>query len=316
MPHIRALVICLAVVLFATPSFAGLPGDFNSDGMLDCLDADLLVEAIVSGANDPFFDLTGDGFVDNEDMIAWLATAGSFNLPSGNPYLLGDANLDAFVDGLDFLIWNANKFSETAAWCSGDFTADGTIDGEDFIEFNRFKFMSALSAGGTVEAGWSGGPGDGIPDLYYYQGTATAPNGEMRDAGTLSLDTDGCDFVALLVSSPDLTGDCVVCDGSVLENPNQPFPNNMHTFTHGFINGSTQWIRTLPLVSDGPIGIFDMAVSPGLEGADFPPLFDGDQWSVTLAKDDGGVIYTNVTVVGAPIPVEATSWGKIKSTYR
>ena len=37
------------------------------------------------------------------------------NLPSGNPYLLGDANLDGTVDGQDFLIWNSNKFQNADA---------------------------------------------------------------------------------------------------------------------------------------------------------------------------------------------------------
>ena len=69
--------------------------------------------------------------------------AGAAELPSGNAYLGGDANLDGTVDGLDFLLWNGNKFSSLAAWCSGDFNADGTIDGLDFLAWNQNKFTSA-----------------------------------------------------------------------------------------------------------------------------------------------------------------------------
>ena len=69
--------------------------------------------------------------------------AGAVNLTSGNSYLVGDANLDGIVDGLDFIAWNENKFTSTAAWCSGDFTADGVVDGLDFIEWNNNKFTSS-----------------------------------------------------------------------------------------------------------------------------------------------------------------------------
>jgi hypothetical protein len=56
---------------------------------------------------------------------------------------LGDANLDAVVDGLDFIEWNNNKFTNTAAWSAGDFNVDGIVDGLDFIEWNNNKFTSA-----------------------------------------------------------------------------------------------------------------------------------------------------------------------------
>jgi hypothetical protein len=50
------------------------------------------------------------------------------------------------VDGSDFGIWNANRFSLNAAWCSGDFNADGGIDGSDFGIWNSFKFQSSDSS--------------------------------------------------------------------------------------------------------------------------------------------------------------------------
>ena len=117
--------------------------DFNADGLLDCLDVDALVADIAAGTNTPIFDLTGDGNVDTSDLDQWLADAGAANLPSGNAYLSGDANLDGVVDGVDFIAWNDNKFTNTAAWCSGDFTADGFVDGVDFIAWNDNKFTSA-----------------------------------------------------------------------------------------------------------------------------------------------------------------------------
>ena len=117
--------------------------DFNGDSVCDCQDVDALVAAIVAGTNSAEFDLNGDGFVDLADQDQWLADAGAQNLASGSGYLPGDANLDGDVNGADFLVWNANKFSDIPAWCSADFNADGTVDGADFLIWNANKFTSA-----------------------------------------------------------------------------------------------------------------------------------------------------------------------------
>jgi hypothetical protein len=130
--------------------FRALAADFNGDGTLDCLDVDALVAEIVAGTNVPSFDLTGDGLVDQMDLGAWLADAGAVNLPSGNPYLGGDANLDGSVDVSDFNSWNGNKFTGTAAWCAGDFNADGSIDVSDFNLWNGNKFQAADAGAAPV----------------------------------------------------------------------------------------------------------------------------------------------------------------------
>jgi hypothetical protein len=121
-------------------------GDFNADGALDGLDADALVGQIAAMLHTPLFDLNGDSLVDQDDLLEWLAVAGEANLPSGNPYLVGDADLNGVVDGLDFLAWNSNKFSAIAAWTAGDFTADGFVDGLDFLAWNENKFLSSALA--------------------------------------------------------------------------------------------------------------------------------------------------------------------------
>ncbi|MEM8680358.1 MAG: hypothetical protein AAGF97_13500 [Planctomycetota bacterium] len=117
--------------------------DFDGDGVCDGNDVDALVAAIASGGNDPLDDLTGDGVVGLDDRDAWLTEAGAMNLPSGSPYLVGDANLDGVVDGQDFIAWNNSKFTAVAAWTGGDFNADGVVDGQDFIAWNTNKFLGA-----------------------------------------------------------------------------------------------------------------------------------------------------------------------------
>jgi hypothetical protein len=121
----------------------GNDADFNNDGFLNCADINALVAVIAAGTNNASFDLNGNGQVNLDDRDAWLAAAGTANLPSQNPYRLGDANLDGVVDGSDFGVWNSNKFTSVAAWCSGDFNADGAVDGSDFGSWNSNKFTAS-----------------------------------------------------------------------------------------------------------------------------------------------------------------------------
>lgn len=130
--------------------------DFNHDRLLNCQDVDSLVGVIAAGTNVAAFDLNGDGSVNTADLNLWLAEAGAYNLSSGNPYRQGDANLDGVVDGSDFGVWNANKFTSTARWCAGDFTADGVVDGSDFGLWNANKFTSSDSISAVPEPGTLG----------------------------------------------------------------------------------------------------------------------------------------------------------------
>ena len=118
-----------------------LVGDFDQNGMYDCADVDALVAEIAAGTNDVGFDLTVDALVDADDLTLWLEVAGDVLNASGNAFLYGDANLDGVVDVSDFNIWNSNKFTPTAAWCSGDFNADGSVDVSDFNLWNGNKFQ-------------------------------------------------------------------------------------------------------------------------------------------------------------------------------
>jgi hypothetical protein len=128
------------------------PADFNDDGAFNAIDVDALVAAIAQGMHLPGFDLTGDGLVDRSDLDEWLDYTGQANLGIGRVYRPGDANLDGVVDGSDFGIWNANKFTAVAAWSRGDFSADGQVDGSDFGIWNANKFTSSDANHGVVTA--------------------------------------------------------------------------------------------------------------------------------------------------------------------
>jgi hypothetical protein len=124
---------------------SGTDGDFDDNGVYECLDVDSLVAEIVAATNNSDFDLNGDGTVDDNDLAAWLAEAGSTGglTASGNPVLPGDANLDGSVNGQDFVAWNTHKFTSVPSWCSGDFNADGEVNGPDFVIWNNHKFQTA-----------------------------------------------------------------------------------------------------------------------------------------------------------------------------
>ena len=128
-------------------------GDFNADGIFDCDDIDPLVVEIVDGTNDPAFDLTGDGLVDNADLDEWLAVGAAANGLS-SPYKEGDYNLDGVVDVTDFNIWNNGKFTAARGWCSGDGNADGFVDVTDFNLWNTNKFTSSDVVGVPEPSAW------------------------------------------------------------------------------------------------------------------------------------------------------------------
>ena len=124
-------------------------GDFNMDTVWDCADIDMLTAAIATGSTDLSFDMNGDGQITLADVTdatnGWLAVGGANNAgqTGGNAFLPGDADLDGFVNGQDFVIWNNNKFTTNDAWCNGDFNADGFVNGQDFVIWNNFKFQSS-----------------------------------------------------------------------------------------------------------------------------------------------------------------------------
>lgn len=159
--------------------------------------------------------------------------------------------------------------------------------------------VSALSIGPACAQGVSG---DGIPDVYYWvDDGAVAPNGEVRTAGYLQVDTDGNQFDGVLVGSPtDFSepGVCLLCDGGPIC---CIFPGGSPWFyTVGYYQGYTLWLRTFPLVGSGPVGIFDLADDES-GGAIFPPNPRLGNSSV-LFGSYGQSFHFDVTLVRVPEP--------------
>jgi ELWxxDGT repeat protein len=145
-----------------------LQGDFDRNGLLELAEIDALVAAIAGGGNPLPFDLDNDSLVNGQDLHRWLQLGGAANLPSGHAYLPGDANLDGVVDGSDFGIWNAHKFTAVAAWSAGDFNADGQVDGSDFGIWNANKFTASDGSGRRMD-------GDPLPRRTSDRSTIVSP---------------------------------------------------------------------------------------------------------------------------------------------
>ena len=126
--------------------------------------------------------------------------------------------------------------------------------------------------------------------------------------GIMNVDSQGVDLVAVFIEGPDATGICNLCDGMQLP-AEDPDGFDASTWTLGFINGSSQWIRTNPLQGRGFVGVIaeDFIDGDGVTQPwpdDFPPFLDfpdegrgiaqyplgttcDDFGLVTFASDDG-----------------------------
>ncbi len=119
---------------------AGLPGDFDADGLLTAADIDLLSTEVRAGTDAQSFDLTGDTAVDNLDRVEWVEELAGTHF--------GDADLDGNVQFSDFLSLSAN-FGQEAGWAGGDFDGDGSVQFSDFLTLSA-NFGSATAASQSV----------------------------------------------------------------------------------------------------------------------------------------------------------------------
>ena len=106
----------------------GLIGDFNSNGVLDIEDIDMLTVESASGANNGKFDLNGDGNVNGVDVSIWAKDL-------ANTWI-GDSDLDGEFNSGDFVqVFSRAKFEQDvdAVWSDGDWNGDGRFGSSDFV---------------------------------------------------------------------------------------------------------------------------------------------------------------------------------------
>ena len=90
----------------------------------------------------------GVGYADGKDDVVAGLTSGQIEVKYT---LLGDANLDGLVNGVDFNILAANFNQSITGWDQGDFNYDGLVNATDFNElaanFNQGVSGADVSAG-------------------------------------------------------------------------------------------------------------------------------------------------------------------------
>lgn len=121
---------------------SSLPSDFDSNGILDVNDLNLLLTEIRLGTGDLKFDRTGDGTVDLDDVVAVVTGPDDFNT------YVGDANLDLEFNSGDLVaLFQAGEYEDNIAlnstWSTGDWNADG--------EFGTGDLLFAFQIGGFEE---------------------------------------------------------------------------------------------------------------------------------------------------------------------
>ena len=118
-----------AVTLEIAPE-GTLPGDFNTNGILDAADIDMLSAAVRAGANPPAYDLTSDNLVNEADRTRWVEVL--------KYTYFGDANLDGEFNSGDFVAaFAAGKYEDgvagNAGWAEGDWDGNGDFESADFV---------------------------------------------------------------------------------------------------------------------------------------------------------------------------------------
>jgi uncharacterized repeat protein (TIGR03803 family) len=104
----------------------------------------------------------GLGYADGADGVVSGLSSGQIEVMYT---LLGDANLDGYVNGEDFTILAANFNQPATGWDQGDFNYDGQVNGEDFslLAANFNQGVSGAASAGDVAALDAFAAANGLP---------------------------------------------------------------------------------------------------------------------------------------------------------
>jgi len=105
------------------------PGDYNKDGVVNAVDADLQAVALKTPTqNLATYDENKDGTINIVDREIWVASRAKT--------WMGDANLDLVFDSSDFVdVFTAGLYEtgKAAGWSQGDWNGDQLFDSGDFV---------------------------------------------------------------------------------------------------------------------------------------------------------------------------------------
>lgn len=109
---------------------ASLPGDFDTNGVLDLFDMDDLLVRVAAGENPVEYDLNNDTIVDSHDIQAWVKDIAMT--------WIGDVNLDGRFGSGDLIeVFKAGQFEDTVVrnsdWATGDWNGDLEFDTSDLV---------------------------------------------------------------------------------------------------------------------------------------------------------------------------------------
>lgn len=104
--------------------FIKVTGDFDTDQNLSTADIDLLFNELEASEPRAWFDVNGDGVVNEEDPNFWVTSL------IGTHF--GDADLNGEVDFSDFLTLSSS-FGRDGGWAEGDFDGTGDVAFPDFL---------------------------------------------------------------------------------------------------------------------------------------------------------------------------------------
>jgi hypothetical protein len=113
---------------FEAAVMPSVPGDFNSDNVLDVDDIDSLSAEVRDGWHSKWFDLNDDGSVDESDHRFWVHEL-------KNTWI-GDADLNREFTSSDMVqVFEAGKYEtgEDAGWAEGDWDCSGAFNSSDMV---------------------------------------------------------------------------------------------------------------------------------------------------------------------------------------
>ncbi|MFT3785166.1 MAG: S8 family serine peptidase [Tepidisphaeraceae bacterium] len=111
-----------------------LPGDFNSDGVVNAADIDLLMFSTQGDLPTarPKFDLNGDRTVKHSPQVS--ASDADVWVQAIKLTRYGDANLDGKVNFDDLLTLASNYGASSKKWADGSFDGDGLVNFSDLLQ--------------------------------------------------------------------------------------------------------------------------------------------------------------------------------------